>query len=85
MIKAQHKGFLIFAAPEEITDNGKWSVRVLIMRNMKTDTVSKQQYYKSKNTCDSREEAEAHSIFYALRVIDGKIPGQNTNSLFSVI
>ncbi len=85
MVKAHHKGFLIYAAPEELSDGGKWSVRVLIQRNMKTATVSKQQYFKSKNICDSREEAEAHSIFYALRVIDGKIPGQNTNRLFSMV
>ncbi|WP_376787816.1 CV_2116 domain-containing protein [Aliamphritea hakodatensis] len=85
MIRAQHKGFLIFAAPEELTESRKWSVRVLIQRNLKTASVSRQQYFKSKNTCDSREEAEAHCIFYALRVIDGKIPGQNTNRLFSVI
>ncbi|WP_315980075.1 hypothetical protein [Aliamphritea spongicola] len=63
MIKAQHKGFLIFAAPEELADGGKWSVRVLIQRNLNTASVSKQKYFRSKNTCDSREEAEAHSIF----------------------
>ncbi len=71
-----YKGYVLYAVPYP-RPKEQWSTDVCIMRAFgnKTTTTT----FHASNLWDSKEEADAQSIAFGRRIVDGEVEGQKLN------
>lgn len=80
MATEEYNGFELSPAPYQLAETGLWGVRVVITRHHKRgETLEKP--YEAKDTCDTREEAEALAVAFGQKIIDGECPGLSVDEL----
>ncbi len=76
-----NEDFEIIPASQQLTDTGEWTLRVLIKKHHDYQDITNHQFFDGKNTFPSKVEADAHSIEFGKRIINGEQPGLNITDL----
>ena len=70
MSSVKYKGYEITPAPDQVSENGEWDLRVVINK----DNNSQSKEFVGKNTFDSQEKAEERAIKFGKFIIEGYFP-----------
>lgn len=76
-----YNGYELSPASEQLAESDEWSLRVSIVKHRDPQHITNQQFFSGANTFSTREEAEAHSIEFGKRIIDGQQPGLSIEDL----
>lgn len=75
MATVRYRGFDIVSRSYQLAESGAWTVDLEIRRNDRVRTFSVSEHYPTL------EEAEAQSLGYGRRIIDGRVKGWSVDAL----
>jgi hypothetical protein len=67
-----YKGFIIKALPQKLTESGKWTTDIHIMKDYRSHVMDKG--FSAANQWDSEKEAIDHCFDFGMKIVDGKYP-----------
>ncbi len=81
MENVHHEGYEVSPATMQRTDNGEWTLRVLITKHRDSKGVTNEKFFDGENTFKTKDEAEMKSIEFGKRIINGELSGFDVHDL----
>lgn len=79
MSTVTYKGYIIEAAPYQLSNSMEWTIGIYIRRDTGDKITSRN--FSAANTFKTKEEAIQHCIDFGKRVIDGEIENCTVSDL----
>jgi hypothetical protein len=73
MERSDYKGYIIEARPQQLVDDGRWTMDVNIERH-DGERVNLRGY-SADNSFETRDDAIRHCINFGRQIIDGEVAG----------
>ena len=77
----EYEGYVINSASQQLTEAGEWTLRVSITKHRDSQGVTNEKLFDTTNTFASKEEADAQSVKFGQKIIDGEVDNCNVNDL----